>query len=80
MDARPMTADEYEAGHAVCDCGEYTHVFRQCAMQRLPKDYSGEMCQRCSMWMCRVATLLAGRKTPNVADKRHGTVLRDGSA
>lgn len=54
---RPMTDDEYKQGHAPCHCGEFTHVFRQCAMQRLPRDYSGELCQRCYLWMCRVDKL-----------------------
>ena len=51
--ARPITADEYKQGHAPCHCGEFTHIFRQCAMQRLPRDYSGELCPRCSLWMCK---------------------------
>ena len=51
---RQITKEEYEAGHAVCDCGEFTHIFRQLAMHRLQKGYSGEMCKRCSMWMCRL--------------------------
>lgn len=52
-----MTPDEHVAGHAVCECKEFTHVFKQCAIQRLPKDYSGELCKRCSIWMCRVDKL-----------------------
>lgn len=65
--ARPMTAEEYKNGHVPCQCGEYTHVFRQCAMQRLPRDYSGELCHRCSLWMCRIdkmAPLVAGDAQP----------------
>lgn len=50
-------AEEYKQGHAPCHCGEFTHIFRQCAMQRLPRDYSGEMCPRCNLWMCRVDKL-----------------------
>ena len=55
--ARPMTADEYKQGHAPCDCGEYTHIFRHCAIQRLPRNYSGELCPKCKMWMCRTDKL-----------------------
>jgi len=55
--ARPMKANEYEQGHAPCLCGEFTHIFRQCAMQRLPRDYSGELCPRCSLWMCKTDKL-----------------------
>lgn len=54
---RPMTAEEYKQGHAPCQCGEFTHIFRQCAMQRLPRDYSGELCQRCNLWMCKLDKL-----------------------
>jgi hypothetical protein len=55
--ARPMTAEEYKQGHALCHCGEFTHIFRQCAMQRLPRDYSGELCPRCDLWMCKTDKL-----------------------
>lgn len=54
---RRMTADELKQGHAPCQCGEYTHIFSQRAMDRLPRDYSGEVCERCDMWMCRVDKL-----------------------
>lgn len=55
--ARPVTQEEFDQGHAPCDCGKFTHVFRQCAMDRLPKDYSGELCKECGMWMCSVEKL-----------------------
>lgn len=55
--ARPMTADEYTQGHVPCDCGEYTYIFRQCVMQRLPRGYSGELCQLCGLWMCKIDKL-----------------------
>ena len=49
-----MTAGEHKQGHAPCECGEFTHVFRQCAMQRLPSDYIGDMCPRCDLLMCKL--------------------------
>jgi hypothetical protein len=55
--ARKATADELSQGHAACECGEFTHIFKQCAMQRLPKGYSGELCPRCDLWMCRIDKL-----------------------
>ena len=57
MSIRPMTIKEYEQGHALCHCGEFTHVFSQCVMQRLPRDYTGELCPRCSLWMCKTDKL-----------------------
>ena len=59
-----LTPDTLIAGHAVCDCGEFTYIFRQCAMQRLPNDYSGELCRRCGMWMCRLDKLMANDAQP----------------
>ena len=55
--AKPMTVDEYKQGHSTCHCGEFTHIFRQCAMQRLQRDYSGELCPRCGLWMCKTDKL-----------------------
>jgi hypothetical protein len=52
-----MTTDEYKQGHAPCHCGEYTHILRQCAMERLPRGYSGELCPRCGLWMCKLDKL-----------------------
>jgi hypothetical protein len=26
-------------------------------MERLPRDYSGELCPRCSLWMCKLDKL-----------------------
>ena len=70
-----MTANDDDAGHAVCDCGAFTYIFRQCAMQRLPKDYSGEMCQRCGMWMCRLEKLMANDAQPT--DLRSSNMSQD---
>lgn len=56
--AKVMTADEHKQGHVPCSCcGEYTHIFKQSAMQRLPPGYCGELCQRCWQWMCRIDKL-----------------------
>jgi hypothetical protein len=54
-----MTTEKYKQGHAPCHCGEFTHIFRQCAMQRLPTGYSGELCPRCNLWMCKTEKLTA---------------------
>lgn len=49
----------FTQGHVPCECGEFTHIFSQDAMGRLPPDYSGELCPRCGLWMCRVDKLEA---------------------
>lgn len=63
--ARTMTAEEHEQGHAPCDCGEFTHIFRNSTMQKLPRDYNGELCPRCNLWMCRTDRL---RVFPNAQE------------
>jgi hypothetical protein len=55
--ARPMTVEEYKQGHAPCHCGEFTHIFGTLAMRQLPRDYSGELCPRCGLWMCKIDKL-----------------------
>jgi hypothetical protein len=54
---RKVTPEEHHQGHVPCECGEFTHVFTQHALQRLPRGYCGEMCKRCGLWMCRLDKL-----------------------
>ena len=51
---RRMTRDEYVQGFIVCPCGKFAHVVRPDVLRRLPREYSGELCPECSMWMCSV--------------------------
>ena len=51
---RPLTAEEHRQGYAVCECGKFCHVFRAAVLKRLPKDYHGELCPECHLWMCAV--------------------------
>lgn len=48
---RQMTQKEHEQGFAECECGK-VHIFRSSVLKRLPKDYKGELCQDCNLWMC----------------------------
>jgi hypothetical protein len=57
MKALKMTTKEVKQGHVPCDCGEFTYVFAQHVLQRLPRDYSGELCGRCDLWVCRLDKL-----------------------
>lgn len=49
-----------ENGHIPCECGEYTHIVSSRVTKTLPKGYSGEMCPRCHLWMCRI-NLVSGK-------------------
>ena len=46
----------------VCSCGKFAHVMRAEVLRSLPADYSGELCQECGMWMCRVDLLEASEE------------------
>lgn len=46
--------DEHQSGHSPCQCGEFTHIFRAQVLKQLPRGYSGELCPRCDLWMCRL--------------------------
>lgn len=39
------------------DCDNYTHVCSLAVLKRLPRDYSGELCQECGLWMCDKAKI-----------------------
>ena len=41
-------------GHIPCLCGEFTFIIKGDVANRLPAGYSGEVCQRCGLYMCRV--------------------------
>lgn len=57
---RSMTPEEREQGYVVRDCGIFAHVWRAGVLKRLPRDYHGELCPECSLWMCSVAMLRSG--------------------
>jgi hypothetical protein len=59
MQAKRMTPADIGTGYVKCHTcdGKFSHVFSQSAMQRLPKNYSGEMCSDCKLWMCRTDML-----------------------
>ena len=57
MAIRQMTAKEKEQGFAVCDCGKFAHIFRAEVVRKLPKNYCGELCPECNLWMCSVEKL-----------------------
>ena len=53
----PMTAAEHDQGYTVCPCGKFAHVFRAEVLRKLPRDYSGELCPECKLWMVSVEKL-----------------------
>ena len=59
---RPMTPAEHAQGYAVCDCGRFAHAWRASVLKRLPRDYHGELCPVCSLWVCSVTLLQQGMK------------------
>ena len=56
MTTRTLSFEDYKAGHAPCECGEYTFVFRLAA---LTSDCTAELCPRCELFMCRLDALSA---------------------
>lgn len=54
-----MTYTEQEQGYFVCDCGRFAHVWRASVLKRLPRDYHGELCPDCKLWMCGLEKLSA---------------------
>ena len=48
-----MTTPEF----IVCECGKYAYVVRADVLCKLPKNYMGELCEKCTMWMCSVDVL-----------------------
>jgi hypothetical protein len=43
-----------DQGYTACHCGKFVHIYRAAVLQLLPKDYSGEMCAECGVWMCAI--------------------------
>jgi len=47
--------DDLKNGHKPCpNCTEFTYIFRAAVIESLPKDYTGELCPKCNLWMCRI--------------------------
>ncbi len=59
---RQMTDKEHQQGFVVCECGKYAHVFRASVLQQLPKDYHGELCPNCQLWLVAVEKLNGGKE------------------
>ncbi|MEW5976072.1 MAG: hypothetical protein AB1898_09755 [Acidobacteriota bacterium] len=62
MIAHSLDRRDVKNGYTICDCGEYAHVFRQQILNKLPKDYTGEMCRECNMWRYKLEHLDPSRK------------------
>lgn len=54
---RTLTPEEYRQGYVVCQCGTFCHIFRAAVLKRLPRDYHGELCPDCKLYMCAVSKL-----------------------
>ena len=54
---RPMTQDEHKKGYIICDCGKFAHIWNSNVLPLLPKNYNGELCPECNLWMCLVTYL-----------------------
>ena len=49
---------ETQSGHATCnECDVFTFVFSAETVKRLPPGYTGELCPRCGLWVCRIDKL-----------------------
>jgi hypothetical protein len=69
-----LESGELQQGHAPCECGEFTHVFRQIVLQRLPKGYCGELCPRCNLLMCRMDRIKDVKQ-----ESQHANLPQDGN-
>jgi hypothetical protein len=56
-----ITMEDYARGYIICTCGKFAHILRTEVLQKLPKDYHGELCPECGLFMCAVDKLL-GKK------------------
>jgi len=54
---RHPTVEERAQGFVICACGKFAYVFRAEVLRCLPREYKGECCVECGMWMCSVAKL-----------------------
>lgn len=59
---RELTAEELRQGYAICGCGTFAYVFRASLLAGLSKDYAGELCRDCGLWVVAVEKL-----TPSAA-------------
>lgn len=60
-----ITPEERAQGWASCPhCDEYAHAIRASVLQGLPRDYYGENCQRCGLFMCRKSLLVELTEKP----------------
>jgi hypothetical protein len=67
--ARRVTAEAHVRGFCICGCGKFVHVFSASVLQKLPRDYHGELCPECKLWMCSVVRLReAGLLGPQKVD------------
>jgi len=41
----------------VCDCGKFAYIMSAAVLKKLPKDYHGECCPDCNLYMCAVDKL-----------------------
>ena len=57
IEVKKLSSAELKQGHVPCACGEFTTIIKYCATERMPRDYSGEMGPRCSLWVCRIDKL-----------------------
>jgi len=57
MSASKLTQEEMSKGYKVCPCGKYAHAVRASVLDRLPKGYLGELCQKCGLLMIAIEKL-----------------------
>lgn len=58
-------ADDWKRGFITCaDCDDYVFIFRVGLLRSLPDGYSGELCQRCSLWVCAKRLIEPDAETP----------------
>lgn len=57
MAARHPTREDLDRGYMICGCGKFAHVFRASVLTTLPKNYHGERCPECNLWMVGVDKL-----------------------
>lgn len=58
---RQITDQEQQQGFVVCNCGKFAHVFRAGVLQQLPKDYLGELCPECKLFVVAIEKLTGGK-------------------
>lgn len=46
--------NDIQQGYTVCECKKFAYLSTSEVLRKLPKDYAGELCQQCRLWVCAI--------------------------